>query len=254
MSKLHPQLDNEWCNFRPNSSKTLLITFSPLKVERGKFFPFRSVNHLDYDILRFNCPDSQWYVGGIPTTDRIGRSFEELLCDFIEQRSYEHVALFGGSKGGFAALDFGLRIPADTILATGAETLFGTKRGFCHKYLDKDGILRGQQRISEWPSLAAKSNARIMMLYGGHGKIDLIFAAWAWKLLQREPIVLDCDHRVPVYLEKNVSIATVIKSVIETGGNNFISDNRIAFDFDANLNLAERQRAILEIPPIEKCG
>ncbi len=243
--RLPDAFDNEWCDFRCLGSDTLLVTFSPINVAPGLFSPFKAIERLDYDILRFNGPNSQWYIGGIPTTDDGEDTFERLIGQFISSRGYERVALLGASKGGFAALDFGLRIPCQAIIAAGAETLMGLKGAYATNWVCEERLARGRRRIAEWPTLVQNCKAKKLILYGGRTLVDRLLAAWAWKMLHEPPKIIACDHQVFVHLNKTIGLATVVSSMMANGGFDVARDDLMAIDPADFLARAEARFAQL---------
>lgn len=217
-----------WVNLRRAASPDLLITFSPVGVPEGKFVPYSSVDSVPWNILRVNAPNDSWYVGGIPETAHELGLFEATLDRFIAASGFRHVYLFGGSMGGFGALDFGLRIASDAILATGAETLMGHPNGFARWRASEESIMRARRRIEEWPGLAAGSGRRLHVIYGAASPIDVLFADQARKLLGVEPTMLrECEHSVPQFAQARGGFASFMVNMLTTGTDDLVTTYRI---------------------------
>jgi len=217
-------LNNPWIDFNDVVSDTLLITFSSAATPIGKFTPYLAVAGLPYSVLRVNCPDPFWYVGGIPQTDMVPNGFENALNDFIVNNNFKKVVVFGGSKGGFGALDIGLRIKSDVIISTGAETVFGHPDGYAVWHVPPPRIDRARRRIIMWPALVSATERKIHVFYGATSPIDRVFALEAKLLLGCEPIVLrGCGHSVPQFVADNYSFSKFIFEFAECGKSDFVN-------------------------------
>lgn len=217
-----------WVDYRDIGADTLLITFSSVLTPRGKCTPYVAVNELPFDILRFNCPDSTWYVGGIPETDLLPGAFTRMLDEFIRQNRYRKVILFGGSKGGFGALDIGLRIRSDVIISTGPETLFGHPHGYAVNYVSPARIERAKRRIAGWPEANLSRKRALHILFGNNAKVDRLFAAEATRLLGVDCIMIaGCDHSVPQFVAQRYSLSRMIANFAESGTDAFIAAHTI---------------------------
>jgi pimeloyl-ACP methyl ester carboxylesterase len=231
-------LSSEWVDYKTSGSKTLLITFSPVDVPKGRFAPFKAVQDLPYSILRFNNPSEQWYVGGIPETDlRVG-GLEKPIEALIKRDGYERIAVFGGSMGGFGALDIGLRINSDIIIATGAETIFGSPRGYAAWRLTPARITRARFRMESWRNAFDARRPRVYCIYGEVPKVDLLFASKIQMMLGIMPVILgQCGHSVPQFIERHYKLGSLISNLVEAKYEPFIAQHRI--DVDLQQYMAE---------------
>jgi hypothetical protein len=233
MSKMTMTLEeiaatSPWVDYRSAISDTLLITFSSVQTQRGKFTPYVAVNDLPFCILRVNCPDSIWYIGGIPETDQMPGMLCRVINDFIHRMGFRKVVMFGGSKGGFGALDIGLRIRSDIIISTGAETVFGHPEGYAVNYVAPRRIDRANNNIANWPAARQSRPRTLHLLFGVNTKIDHLFAAQAKHLLGVEPVFLaDCEHSVPQFVAKHYSLSKMIANLACSGQDAFLQAHRI---------------------------
>lgn len=218
--------DNPWIDYRHADSDVLLVTFSSIATAKGKFTPYLAVNDLPWSILRVNTPDALWYVGGIPETDAYVGLFEALLSELIANGKFRRVYFFGGSKGGFGAIEFGLRVKSDVIIATGTETVFGHPSGYAIHHVPTPRIERARKRMEDWSTLMLERDRRVHILYGWESEVDRIFAAEARRLLGVKPIVLrGCGHSVPQFIAEKAKFNSVIFELAESGESRFINEH-----------------------------
>lgn len=221
---VNTMLSSPWCDFRNSDSDTLLVTFSCMNIKRGKFNPYKAVNTLPYDILRFNCQNNLWY-----NSNFISKNFqlEDAINSFIQLKKYSKVVFFGGSMGGFAALDYGIRCQADTIISCGAETIFGVKGGYAHSIVQKDTIRDIRRRIKEWPILFDKVKTKIFALFSIEVLIDILFGFRLERILEIQTHFMLCDHSVPNYIAGNYNLPTLLKNLSEQGKDAFLEEKAI---------------------------
>jgi hypothetical protein len=235
-----------WIDFRDSQSDVLLVTFSSAATQKGKFTPYIAVNDLPYSILRVNTPDRLWYIGGIPETDLQPGRFEAIIDEIILGYGFRRVIFYGGSKGGFGAIDIGLRVKSDIIISTGAETIFGHTNGYARKVVPLLRMEIARRRIDEWPILSQNRTRKIHVLYGWESNVDREFAQVVRRLLAVEPIMLrGCGHSVPEFISKKSKLSTVIADLSANGESAFITQHAMSkSDQNAEMIKALPEREI----------
>jgi len=193
----------------------LVVIFSPAGAPAGQFSGIRGAGAGRHDILAFNSPDAQWYVGGIPeTADQPGR-FEQGLVEFIRTGRYRRVLFCGASKGAFAAVDFGLRCGATSILVTGLESLHGLCAMF-RSVVPAPVAARQRRRLAEWPALARASKVPVLSFYGAESLTDLLYAWVAPRRLGAKALLLaKAGHFLPPVIQERVGLGALIEAALE---------------------------------------
>ncbi len=193
----------------------LVVVFCPVGTPVGQFAGSERLGVGRYDVAAFNCPDAQWYLGGIPETLGHPERFEAGLRAFIASGGYRRVLFCGLSKGAFGAVDFGLRCGAASILAAGLESVYGLCSYF-RRVVPPALAGRQRERLREWPALARASPARIHSLYGVESVTDL-FYAWVARRRLGAPalLVARAGHFLRPVIEERVGFARLIEEVLE---------------------------------------
>lgn len=127
------QIKNEKIHymFKKKNSNVLIIVFSSCtrRGVKARYNYVRTLKGIDCDQL-FILDDWGYDQRGIYYLGReMNFSVEQAVEAFIEQKiqeaAYEKIIFAGSSKGGYAALNFGLRVPGSTIIAGAPQYRLG---------------------------------------------------------------------------------------------------------------------------------
>ena len=116
---------------RQNGSRRLIMAFSGIGCERGKFSYFQTFAASPHDILLLNSPGNGWFFGGIPLSADSGDMSLQSTLAFLHALAaeYDEVILFGGSMGGYGALLYGSFFPNAHVLSLAPEIYPGIRQG-----------------------------------------------------------------------------------------------------------------------------
>lgn len=201
----------------------------------GKFVPYKAVNNLPYDKLRLRSENSDWYA---PYSVSSSEKTEEIICNFLKQKKYEQIIVYGGSMGGYAAIDYGLRINADIIISCGAELLFGFKNTFSVNCVKKETAKTLNRRINEWKKFITKKSL-ILSIYSANNIQDLFNSFKFYRKTSIKPVYWDCDHSIPTYINSNYRLDTFIKNIADSRTDLFFKKN------DLEIDLQELKKIII---------
>ncbi|MGM0216066.1 PssE/Cps14G family polysaccharide biosynthesis glycosyltransferase [Enterococcus sp. AZ109] len=127
------QTENERVHylFKKNNSSTLIVVFSSCtrKGVAARYNYVRTLKDVSYDQL-FILDDWGYdrrgiYYLGHEMSFSIEAAVEKLIQEVVQQGRYKKVIFAGSSKGGYAALNFGLKFPNAKIIAGAPQYKLG---------------------------------------------------------------------------------------------------------------------------------
>ncbi len=173
--------------FEHNSSKNLLISFGGIRQNIGMpiFEFYNSISDLDCDKIYIRDFNQAWYQLGVDGKISSIDKLYEFLEDIIEEYKYERIVCLGNSMGGYAAILFGVRLKATTILSFSPQSFIGKAHRIYYKDKRWSKYLRKIYRsklFSKYYDLKlclkqhSDFDGLIHIYYGSDNKLDEIHA------------------------------------------------------------------------------
>ena len=108
-------------------SNTLIVVFSGMNPQRASYSYLNLLNGIPHNRLYilddFGDPVLGCYYRGTNLQDQVEQAVDALLKHVVAEHGFDRLIFCGSSKGGYAALNFGLNYPDSTII-TGAPQYY----------------------------------------------------------------------------------------------------------------------------------
>lgn len=229
-------------------SETLLVSFSSIDTPPHRFRPYRVPMSLPYSKLFVNCPDNQWYLGGIPSLGRCPSETIDSVRRLVGMSGCRRVVTYGGSMGGFGSILFGLDLGADLIIAHGAESIVGLRGSHSGREIrDAKLIERGRGLVRSWRQAVPRFGGTLHSFFGETDMQDGIHATYFHKLTGVCPLSVRCAaHDVERYIANTYGLERHLREIIEGHAEKFISAMCGRFPDVRQLAHAYRRRILRE--------
>jgi pimeloyl-ACP methyl ester carboxylesterase len=159
----------------------LVIAFAGLG---GNFQFVNTLASYDVNVIFLRDLKRNWYLNGIPGAGETVSDIVEFLKNEIEKAGSNKVIAIGASAGAYAALLYGARLQADTIIAFSPQTFLGPLRRIL--YLDyrwktrMKQIYEGRKKNEVYYDLKPwlkQFNGEAKLLYDASHRLDRFHAA-----------------------------------------------------------------------------
>jgi hypothetical protein len=210
--------------FVDRGSGTLVIAFSAWNTPAGSFRPYRLLLSLPYSLLFVNCPANAWYLTGIPGLGPSPAATAVALRSLIGASGCRRVVTYGGSMGGFGAVEFGLDLAVDRIVAHGVDALFGLAGSRSRRGIgDRSLLAAGMAEVRSWREKAARFGGQIHLLIGETDIQDGLHAAYFRKLTGIRPrVVRGANHLLERFIEAEYGFARFFVDALDHDGADFV--------------------------------
>jgi len=190
-----------WAVDRCEGAADVVVSFSALNTRPGSFMLRHLLASFPAQRVYLNCPGNQWYLDGVPGLGDSPEATADSLSALIDSLRGPggRVLFFGGSMGGYGAVEYGSRCGADLVLATGVETILNIPTGASAPHL------KGRMPQTPLVDLLAASQVKTILIYGEESASDMmcaIAAAQALKAGSELVTVPHRDHKIPPWLEQ----------------------------------------------------
>lgn len=213
-----------WAVDRCEGAADVVVSFSAVNTRPGSFMMRRILANFPAQRIYLNCPGNQWYLDGVPGLGDSPQTMAESLSALIDglRGPGGRVLFFGGSMGGYGAMDYGLRCEADLIFAAGAELLLNLPGGISR------GHLNG--RAADQPIIARlrDSGSVILLVYGEDFSSDLYCGAAALPFLNTKSKIVTFaarNHNVTPFLARRYDYRVLFRGLLQGRNLAFSSDD-----------------------------
>lgn len=124
---LHQDIEVKYLFAPKRNSRTLVIIFSGMNSKRASYSYLNLLNGLPHNRLyildNFGDPILGCFYRGTDLQNQVEQAVDALLQSMIAEHGFDRLIFAGSSKGGYAALNFGLNYP-DSVIITGAPQYY----------------------------------------------------------------------------------------------------------------------------------
>ena len=188
------------------TSPHVVVAFSSVDTPTGKFGYSRTLRSVDASIVFLNCPDSRWYLDGVPGLGADPVEAAAALRKLVDRlRGPDgRVVVIGSSMGGYGAVVYGALAGVDFVFAASVEFILNIEGGTSIQRL------KGRQPVFPAIRILAEAKVPMLILYGERAFPDMVCAHHAAFALSGSPVAIqslkNLPHSVPLHLHARYGI------------------------------------------------
>ncbi|MBY6241524.1 lipopolysaccharide assembly protein LapB [Methylosinus sp. Sm6] len=153
---------------------------------------------MSFSRLFLNCKDEEWYRAGVAPFGETPEQACRAIRKFAEQRGFRRIVTTGLSKGGYAAMLYGLLLEADAILSFGPELVLQLPFGRSLSTLSGQAPTRYDNLLGR---LKTADLANLFVIVGEHDISDLLHGFF-YRRLGGPTYIVPCDHSTIAFVQQ----------------------------------------------------